>query len=709
MTVIVSDIRKSFQGVVALHATSFTVEDGELFVVLGPRGAGKSTMITSLAAPARLDAGTVEFTISNGAELSAHASGRQGGPRSAGPNSRAFSLADDVGVVFESVLLDPELTVRENVSFHASLRGLSGKDWIPRLNRLAALLGIAPLLDRRLGRLSYGESRRADLARALIHAPSVLFADEPTKGLDPHSSALVWGAIQEQHDQGTTIVLASEQAVLAEKADRVGILVDGRIRAIGSPDSLIAKYCPSVLALELTEPEACQQELLSYEIDMPDPDSDGHVAWAVDPATARDVISLLSERVVRFEFRSGTLDEVVRTLAARPAAPVVDLTEMEAQGTNEEYDQADFEGVIAPVWPEEDSEPYEVDESYPPLDVEFPEDEYTEISSEPEDEDEHDEAEEWDDSENEFEPEESEFEVEEGEFELEQEPEGERGEEGFEREEEPEFEREENGFELEEELEIGLEQEPGLEREPELEEAPEEAEEESYDGEAEGTDVADEPTGVEDRPPRTHWSKATRFADTGRRLSSRPAQNPAHVSAEQPLDAEEQETFFDDQPSPTEDLASHQSQPSRSRPEEWDWDLVEAGQSPTEAPDDQEEVAEVAEGFTVSTELAEIVRSEDERAREAARMDRLALVSHLLEDAVLDDPLPPFDEQFPMDHLPFVAQELSVPPPPRRTTWYEEMRRPIDEEMVKQARIKLAVEKRLEEARRRRTDELGED
>jgi len=658
VAIIVSDMRKSFHGVTAIDKTSFTVEDSEFFAVLGPQGSGKSTLIACLSTLVEPDSGLVE--------INGHTRG----------DSEA--IAADIGVLFESIYLDLNLTVRQNISFHAALRGIEDED--SRLDRLAARLDITQILNRRLGRVSPGEQRRVDLARALIHSPTVLLVDEPTLGLDPHSTAVIWRVIQEQHDRGTTILLATEDASAAERAERVGILVDGRMMATGSPASLVADYCPSVLTMDLADPKSCRRELASLDIDMPDPDPDGRVTWRLDSMIARDVLSLLSTRVRQFEFRNGTLEEVVRVFAEEYAEfdeePYPESAEEDviAQDETEWYEQADFDGVIAPVWSEEDTE--EETEQFGPEVVEY-EEEPLEL--------------------------EDPFEEDSDQVEEEVEPFGE------------DYEPFDEDYEPFDEVDEVDEVEPFAEETA----TPEEAE---YLHDIEAQDAEDYSQWTEwakaeatPLPPQQHWSRARRFSDAGRGVEIRgPYIEPHPQGSTPPEEPVLEEEFFAATPV-DDDTEEDAYQP----------DDVSVGELPYE---DEEFAYEDEDGFfddeyyetfTPEDEISvierEIAQAEDEigqieeRAREAEHLDRLAIVSRLLEDAVLEDPLPPFDEKFPIDRLPFVTQELTAPPPPRRTTWYEEMRRPINEEMAKQARIKLAVEKRLEEARRRRTDEHKED
>ena len=593
MAIIVSDMRKSFHGVTALDSISFMVADGEFFSLLGPRKSGKSTVIACLSTLTNPDSGLVEI---NGRTLGA----------------TDESVATDMGVIFESIFLDLNLTVRGNISFHAALHGLTDEG----INDLATRLDITHILNRRLGSVSIGEQRRVDLARALVHSPRVLLLDEPVKGLDPHSTSVIWRVIREEHEQGTTILMVTEDSGAAIHADRVGILIDGKVLAAGAPRSLIADYCPSTLQLRLVNPIVSRHELASVGMEMPDPNANGEVELQLDSAAARDVIALLGDQVLHFEFRTGTLEEVVRVLSGRSIGtddvrresqrPDIDNTPDDPEELDEDNTHIDDEywddRVIAPIWSddEETNDPWD-DDVYVHRNVHEQKSVIDDDSQ----------ADQWWDDDEQWDP---------------------------------------------------------------------------------------------PKPVEEHWRKAHGFADTGRR---------AEYSVHRTDDFEDEDELEDPSVNELEDLPMSEFEDPLTSDFE-DLSMSEFDDVDSEAADDQGGIGRAfqddAEQPSLNRdylgELNEVIWEEQQRASHADQLDRLAIVSRLLEDAVLSDPLPPFDEKFPIDQLPFVARDFAAPKP-RRTTWYEEMRRPINEEMAKQARVKLAVEKRIEEARRRR-DEQGE-
>ena len=162
----ISNLSKSFRDVKAVQDISFKVKSGELFAFLGLNGAGKSTTISIICGLLKKDSGTVFI---NGNNI----------------DTDAENIKSSLGVVFQSCVLDKPLTVKENLKNKAALYGISGDAFTARLNELSTLLKLDEILNRPVGKLSGGQRRRADIARALLHKPQILILDEPTTGLDP--------------------------------------------------------------------------------------------------------------------------------------------------------------------------------------------------------------------------------------------------------------------------------------------------------------------------------------------------------------------------------------------------------------------------------------------------------------------------------------------------------------------------------------------
>lgn len=166
----ISHLNKSFQEIQAVVDLSFRVKEGELFAFLGVNGAGKSTTISILCGQLAKDSGQVKIC---GLE----------------PEENIEAITRELGVVFQSSVLDGVLTVRDNLQSRAALYGITGRAFRKRLDELGELLGFQELLGRTVNRLSGGQRRRIDIARALLHRPRILILDEPTTGLDPRPGA----------------------------------------------------------------------------------------------------------------------------------------------------------------------------------------------------------------------------------------------------------------------------------------------------------------------------------------------------------------------------------------------------------------------------------------------------------------------------------------------------------------------------------------
>ena len=172
----IAHLNKSFGEVKAVQDLSFQVKRGELFAFLGVNGAGKSTTISILCGQLRADSGTVTVCGHSVSEEPA-------------------AIAARLGVVFQNSVLDQPLSVRDNLRSRAALYGITGQAFEARLQELARLLDFENLLRRTVGKLSGGQRRRIDVARALLHKPEILILDEPTTGLDPQTRRQLWDVI----------------------------------------------------------------------------------------------------------------------------------------------------------------------------------------------------------------------------------------------------------------------------------------------------------------------------------------------------------------------------------------------------------------------------------------------------------------------------------------------------------------------------------
>ena len=219
---------KRFGDVTAVDDLSFRVHEGELFAFLGVNGAGKSTTIHILCGQLARDGGSVRVC-------------------GADPDEAPEQLRRSLGVVFQSSVLDQALSVQENLRSRAALYGIRGTAFSRRLAELTDLLELGELLRRPVGRLSGGQRRRIDIARALLHRPRLLILDEPTTGLDPQTRSLLWQVVAGlRQEENLTVFLTTHYMEEAADAGYVVLLDHGRNRggghAAAAEKHLCARY-----------------------------------------------------------------------------------------------------------------------------------------------------------------------------------------------------------------------------------------------------------------------------------------------------------------------------------------------------------------------------------------------------------------------------------------------------------------------------------
>ena len=220
----ISNLYKSFNDVKAVQDISFSVKAGELFAFLGVNGAGKSTTINIMCGQLSKDSGSI---IIDGKNI----------------DKDLPKIKSELGVVFQGSALDSALSVYDNLQSRAALYGITGEAFKARLSELSSLLDFEGFINRPLGKLSGGQRRRIDIARALLHNPKILILDEPTTGLDPQTRKLLWSVITNlRKDKGMTVFLTTHYMEEAADADYIVILDSGRISAQGTPLELKNRY-----------------------------------------------------------------------------------------------------------------------------------------------------------------------------------------------------------------------------------------------------------------------------------------------------------------------------------------------------------------------------------------------------------------------------------------------------------------------------------
>ena len=283
----IEHLNKRFAEVQAVRDLSFHVRPGELFAFLGVNGAGKSTTISILCGQLAKDSGSVRVCGESIDQNMPH-------------------IARKLGVVFQNSVLDGALSVRDNLRSRAALYGITGAAFKARLAELAELLDFSGLLNRTLGKLSGGQRRRIDIARALLHRPEILILDEPTTGLDPQTRKLLWDVVQELRRRETlTVFLTTHYMEEAADADYVVILDSGAIAAEGTPLDLKNAYTGDFITLYGVDAEALRPLGLPCEA------LRGAVRLAVpDTAAATRLIVEHPELFTDYEITKGKMDDV---------------------------------------------------------------------------------------------------------------------------------------------------------------------------------------------------------------------------------------------------------------------------------------------------------------------------------------------------------------------------------------------------------------
>ncbi|MGE5531111.1 MAG: ATP-binding cassette domain-containing protein [Bacteroidota bacterium] len=213
------NLTKRFGDFVAVDAISFSVEQGEVFGFLGPNGSGKSTTIRILCGLLMPTSGTAQVV---GLDVV----------------TQARLIRERIGYMPQTFSLYEDLTVQENIRFYAGMYSVPKEQLGERLGRLAERLELTPLLGRFAGTLSTGWRQRLALAASIIHRPPLLFLDEPTSGVDPHTRRLFWEVIDDLAHEGTTIFVTTHVMDEAEHCARLVMMNYGVVIAEGTPRQL---------------------------------------------------------------------------------------------------------------------------------------------------------------------------------------------------------------------------------------------------------------------------------------------------------------------------------------------------------------------------------------------------------------------------------------------------------------------------------------
>ena len=307
----IENLEKSFGKVKAVRKINLEVYEGSLFAFLGINGAGKSTTISMMYGGLKIDSGRITIC---GQDVATHLD----------------KIKNQIGVVFQDSVLDKTLTVYENLKFRAGFYGIFGQDFKARYQELEKLFDLAEIKNQKIQKLSGGQKRRVDIARAIIHHPKILILDEPTTGLDPGTRSKVWRIISKlREDYKMTIFLTTHYMEEAADADYVTILNKGRIIAEGTPLELKTQYATDVLHLYGVDESEVKKLKIPYQ--------KIHKDFQIKVKNSAIVTQLIvknPELFQDFELIKSTLDDVF--LAVTKSKPGADILKSKTTKTQTE-------------------------------------------------------------------------------------------------------------------------------------------------------------------------------------------------------------------------------------------------------------------------------------------------------------------------------------------------------------------------------------
>ncbi len=294
----VKNLKRYFKEIRAVDDISFRVKKGELYGFLGVNGAGKSTTINILCTLLKATEGEVNICGYN--------LGKEG-----------KKIRNKIGVVFQDNTLDGNLTVKENLITRAALYTKSSKTIHDNLNYVTDILNIEELLGRQFRKLSGGQKRRCEIARALMNRPEVLFLDEPTTGLDPQTRQSVWASIEKlQKEDGMTVFITTHYMEEAAKAHYISIMESGKLVADGTPQELKEKYAHDMLKLVPENDENLEEELRKAQVSFEK--KNNHIQVVI-PNTiyGLDILNQIKKNLKSFEVIQGTMDDVFLNITGK--------------------------------------------------------------------------------------------------------------------------------------------------------------------------------------------------------------------------------------------------------------------------------------------------------------------------------------------------------------------------------------------------------
>lgn len=298
----VEGLKKYFGDVKAVNGIDFTVEKGELFGFLGVNGAGKSTTINMLC--------TVLKPTGGDAYICGYKVGLED-----------EEIRKKIGVVYQNNCLDERLSVKENLFIRGALYESNRKKLKENVKRVCEVLELKEVFDRRFGKLSGGWKRRCEIARALLHAPEILFLDEPTTGLDPSTRKIVWESIEKlREEEEMTIFLTTHYMEEAARASHIAIIDGGELKEYGTPFSLKEAYAKDKLRLISKQEAKDKLEMCLLQKNMTFRQKEECMEINVsDSLSALPLLNEIKPMIEGFELVQGSMDDVFLNVTGKKA------------------------------------------------------------------------------------------------------------------------------------------------------------------------------------------------------------------------------------------------------------------------------------------------------------------------------------------------------------------------------------------------------
>jgi ABC-2 type transport system ATP-binding protein len=294
----VNDLVKNYGQVTALKGIDLKVHKGEIFALLGPNGAGKTTLFSILSTLRRPTSGKA---IVLGYDVMKNRS----------------EIRNHIGIVFQEPAIDDRITALDNLRLMAVFYGFSQKESRDRARNVLEQLGMSDLEKRPPRKMSGGQKRRLELARAIVAKPELLFLDEATLGLDVDTRRMFWSQVKRLAENGTTIFLTTHYMEEAEIADRIAMIAKGEIVALDTPKKLKKRVSGGLIKLSTADNESALQWLKENDIEAKTGDEKIYIV-SQDPSSLLPIVlKKLPQEVQTAEIHAPSLEDVFLTLTGR--------------------------------------------------------------------------------------------------------------------------------------------------------------------------------------------------------------------------------------------------------------------------------------------------------------------------------------------------------------------------------------------------------